>query len=120
MRDDQPWFDLPTLQALEGDAPLDEIFEVLSDQQTRFALYYLADTTTATLDEVAEAVTGFEAQASDTIATPDDKQDVRIQLYHRVLPRLDARGFVEFDADELTVTLTDSPQELLAHDELGG
>lgn len=120
MRDDHPPFDLATLQALEGDAPLDEIFEALSDQQTRFALYYLADTDTATLDEVAEAVTGFEAQTSETIATPADKREVRIQLYHRVLPELDARGFVEFDADELTVALAEPPAELLAPDETGG
>lgn len=120
MRDDKPWFDLAALQELEGEAPLDEIFEVLSDQLSRFALYYLAETDAATLDEVAEAVTGFEAQASERIATPADKEDARIQLYHRVLPKLDARGFVEFDVDELTVTLAEPPEELLAPDGIGG
>lgn len=120
MRDDTPPFDLARLRALEGEAPLDELFEVLSDRQSRFTLYYLAETASATLDEVAEAVTGFEAQTGGTIATPTDKRAVKTRLYHRVLPRLDASGYVEFDADESTVTLTVSPRELLAHDEIGG
>lgn len=120
MRDDPPPFDLATLRALEGDAPLDEILEVLSDRQSRFALYYLAETNSATLDEVAEAVTGFEAQTAGAIATPTDERAVKTRLYHRVLPKLDARGYVEFDADESTVTLTVSPRELLAPDEIGG
>lgn len=120
MRDDHPWFDLATLQALEGDAPLDELFEVLSDQQSRFTLYYLSETSSATLEEVAEAVTGFAAKTSETIATPADERVVRIELYHRVLPELDARGYVEFDADERTVTLAEPPRELLAPDDIGG
>lgn len=119
MRDDHHRLDLVTLQALEGDAPLDEIFEVLSNRQSRFALYYLGDAGTASLDEVAAAVTGFEAQASDAIASPDDEQGVKTRLYHLVLPKLDAQGFVEFDADERTVTLTGLPGPL-ANDEIEG
>ena len=109
MDDDRTGIDLGTLRELEGEASLDEVLSVLSDSHARYTLYYLAEESTASLEELAAVVTGLEAEATDDVATAADEETVRTRLYHLVLPELDDHGYVAFDADEGTVTATETP-----------
>lgn len=83
---------------------------LLSSPMARRTLIYLTDTSTTTVEELADVLTGMEATGADTLATPADRRRVRILLYHCVLPRLDAAGYVDFDAEERTVVRGDVPE----------
>ena len=82
---------------------------VLSSTMARRTLSYLTDTSTSTVEELADVLTGLESTDADALATPEDRRRVRIRLYHCVLPRLDAAGYVEFDPDERSVVRGDVP-----------
>lgn len=109
MDEDRIDVDIEAIQALESDGPLDELFRALSDRHVRYAVRYLHDRPTATLDRLADAVTALEAAATGAVATPSDREQVRLELYHVALPKLDALGYVDFDADDCTVAGSDIP-----------
>ena len=73
----------------------------------------------ATLDEVADAVAGFEAADTDAIVTASTRDRFQIKLYHVVLPRLDDVGLVQFDRTARTVERADIPDGVAALLELG-
>lgn len=112
MSDEFPSLD--RTRAVEGDLPPDEAFRALSDPYARYALSHLHDRPTTTLDALADVVTALDATATGTIATPADRDRVRVHLYHVTLPKLDDFGYVEFDPDERTVTEADVPPAVYA------
>lgn len=112
--DDETGVDLEALDGFADDTRLDEVLRVLSDRRARFVLGYLADHREATLDRLADVVTGLEASATDTVATPEDRHRTRAELYHVVLPKLDRLGFLEFEPADHTVTEADVPREVYA------
>lgn len=92
------------LAKLGGEQALDEAFGILADRYCRYALTCLSDRSSATLEEVADVVTGLDATATNDVATPARRDLIRRRLHHVVLPELDAAGYVEFDADAARVT----------------
>jgi predicted transcriptional regulator len=109
MADDPPATLLDVLEAIEGEQPVDETLAVLSDRYARYVLYYLAEHASASLDELAEVVAGWEATDRDTITTTDEYGRIRMRLYHVVLPKLDAVDYVDFDTSDVTVRRADVP-----------
>ena len=101
--------DLDVLRSLESELPLDELFNALADEYTRYTLYYLSDQPTVTLEQLADVVAGIEATTADAVATPADHGRIRIHLYHITIPRLEELGYVDFDPDEQTVTRATMP-----------
>jgi hypothetical protein len=109
MDDDSSAIDLESLLALEGDLPLDEVVDLLSNSYARYTVYYLFDQPTPSLDQLTDGVAGIRATATDTIVTPTEREQICIHLYHNVLPRLDDLDYVDFDSDETTITRTEIP-----------
>jgi len=66
----------------------------------------------ATLDEVADAVAGFEAAETETLVTAGSRDRFSVRLYHVVLPQLDELGFVRFDPASRTVERGDIPEDV--------
>lgn len=93
-------------------AELDAAFGVLADVHRRYALNYLRDRESATLDEVATVVAGWLGTRDDPtgVVTPRHRDSVRTALHHVHLPRLAAAGFVSYDADSGDVTLESLPE----------
>jgi hypothetical protein len=112
MNDDSSKIDLESLSALEDDIPLDEVFDLLSNNYARYTVYYLFDQPTSSLDQLADGVAGIRATATDTIVTPSEREKISISLYHNILPRLDDLDYVDFDSDETTVTRTEIPTQV--------
>jgi hypothetical protein len=112
MTDELPSLD--RIRAFEGDLPPDEAFRALSDPYARYALSHLHGNPTTSLDALADVVTALEATATETIATPSDRDRVRVHLHHATLPKLDALGYVAFDPDEGTVIEADVPPAVYA------
>ena len=86
------------------DHEIDMIFSLLSDRYTRFAMQYLVDNPSSTLDELSEVVAGWEAAYHHRVVTPSDHDTIRIYLHHVALPRLDRHQLVNFDPEDQVVT----------------
>ncbi|MFC3957082.1 DUF7344 domain-containing protein [Halovivax cerinus] len=86
-----------------GESMSSEMFEAITTENARYAVYALAHRPDRTLSELADFVVGFGAMRSGTIATPADHENVRIRLHHVVMPKLDAAGYVAYDRDERTI-----------------
>ncbi|WP_126663239.1 DUF7344 domain-containing protein [Haloterrigena salifodinae] len=103
---------LEAVEAMESDASPDVLLNVLSDRYARYVLCHLSDESTATLDALTDTATGLAATESGAIATPGDREEIRLRLYHLVLPKLDAAGYLEFDSETRTVERDEIPAVL--------
>ena len=79
----------------------DAVFECLAEPARRAVIEVLCDRTTATLDELADAV----AEQGDTRGGPADR--LVPDLHHRHLPKLADAGLVEYDAEGGVVEVTE-------------
>ncbi|WP_224269974.1 DUF7344 domain-containing protein [Haloprofundus salinisoli] len=97
---------------------LDAIFDLLSVARLRYVLYYLygmeSDVTGA--EEVVDAVCEYEAAGTER-ADPPSREQVKIDVHHSKLPRLDAAGVVDYDPRQNEVRFYRSPslEEWLEH-----
>lgn len=87
------------------DRSLDDVFELLSDERRRTALYALAQegAQTSSLERLADEVVDREL-ARGHVTGPLHGREVKIALAHNHLPRLDEAGLVEYDHDAGEVT----------------
>lgn len=89
---------------------LDPAFSLLADEHRRHLLYLLREHGSATLDDLADVLTGWLAvRHGDGVATPDDRQRILVRLYHVHVPKLASAGVVAFDEDSGTVSLDTLP-----------
>lgn len=89
---------------------LDPAFSLLADEHRRHLLYLLREHGSATLDDLADVLTAWLAvRHGDGVATPEDRQQIYMRLYHAHVPKLASAGVVEFDEDSGTVTLDRLP-----------
>lgn len=83
---------------------LDATLDLLSNRRRRYALYYLREQGgSVPLDTLAAKIASWESDGDDDL----DVANVRADLYHSQLPRLDSANVVAFDADEGIVELAD-------------
>lgn len=92
-----------------GDTLLDRILEGVARPRARFVLYCLAEEEPRDLDDLAAAVAGLEA---DDRPTAEQREQVKVAIYHNVLPKLADLQLVEYDARSKTVCFRNSPDEL--------
>lgn len=104
--------DLSDIENLRGRIPVDDLLRAFSNPPARYATYYLQQQEDATLDEVADVVTGWLYSDADGIATPSERDEVKTALYHVHLPVLDDLGAVQFDADEMRVEVADASEAM--------
>lgn len=88
---------------------LDSAFRLLGDQQRRHALYLLREHGEMAIDDLADVLTGWLAVRNDEGATPDDRERIRLRLVHVHVPKLEAAGIVDFEAESGRVTLDRLP-----------
>lgn len=91
---------------------LDRVFDLLSEERRRYALYYLANREGAVpVAELAEAVADWEDRDGGGSDSWTDVDRIELTLQHSHLPKASEAEFVEYDADERVVRTTDAPQE---------
>ncbi|MFA9415471.1 hypothetical protein [Natrinema sp. HArc-T2] len=114
MGDEQFEPDLRALRAATDEFPFDDVVRLLGDCHARSVLVSLHDNPTPTLEELADVVTATAASETGTIAAPSDRDQIRLRLYHSILPQLEDLGFITFDTAAKTVTDTDIPEAVSA------
>lgn len=82
---------------VDGGRPaLDRVLEGLSRKYDRCVLYHLMDCEPAEFEELVDAVVALETGGAATVPT-DVRTEIRIELYHMRLPKLEDLGIIEFD-----------------------
>lgn len=106
--------EMPDVDAVgtEDGIAVGDVVEVLSAPIPRYTVRYLLEAETATLEELADVVTGWENADTGAVASKTDRDRLRIDLYHVHLPRLDAMDVVAFDPTEKTASLAAAPDTI--------
>lgn len=94
---------------------LDEVFDLLSEERRRYALYYLeqADGPVA-VEEVAEQVAKWET-GNVVGAIPEDKfERIEVELHHTDLPKATEVEYIEYDPAAETIEVSGVPPEVNA------
>jgi DNA-binding transcriptional ArsR family regulator len=89
----------------------DEVFEILSSARRRRIIYYLAEESQLTLNQLATKIAAVETDTPEADVTGDERQRVYISLYQTHLPKLEEAAIVAYDDEERTVSLTDDIRE---------
>ncbi|QLG47435.1 DUF7344 domain-containing protein [Natrinema halophilum] len=109
MDDEQFEPDLFALRAAADELPVDDVLRLFADRHARYAVVYLIDNPTPTLEDLADVIAAKDATNESTIAAPADRNQIRTHLYHAILPRIEALGFITFETETNAVTGTDIP-----------
>lgn len=83
----------------------DDLYRALASRRRRRVLSTLLIEGESTVAELSTVLTGWQATEAGTMATPDNRTEVLIELRHSDLPILDEVGFVTFDSETETVKL---------------
>lgn len=84
----------------------DDVFRALREEPRRFVLYFLLEHDSATVERLADVVTGWVDAGTRGMATPQDRDRALTMLRHRDLPALEAAGLIDRDATGDVVSLS--------------
>lgn len=91
---------------------LDRGFDVLTDRTRRFALYFLLEQQSASIDELADVVTSWTHVADGEPGTRDRRDRIYQSLVHQHVPALDDAGIVDHDGETDTVSMRPCPEPI--------
>ena len=90
----------------------EESLEVLSNQRRRFVLHYLKQYRDPTdLNVLATQVASWETEQSTDDVTATERKRVQNALQQHHLPKMEERGFIEYEPDQREVRLTDDASQ---------
>lgn len=92
---------------------LDTVFDLLSDERRRYALYYLEqENDPVAVDELVEQVGKWETtDARDSI--PEEKfERIEVEFYHTDLPKASELEYISYDQTEGMVELAGAPPQV--------
>jgi hypothetical protein len=96
-------------------ASLDRIFDLLSDEQRRYALYYLdRQDDPVPVDELADVVAEWQDDPPQTDARLDRYEKIEMRLHHQHLPKAAEAEFIEYDRERGVVEVSGTPSEVEA------
>ncbi|RLN01390.1 hypothetical protein [Haloarcula sp. Atlit-7R] len=91
----------------------DQVFEILSNRRRRYVFHYLKQRDREVyLREVAEQVAAWENDKSTRDLSSAETKRVKTALHQHHLPKMDDRGFVQYDATRETVQLDENVADL--------
>jgi len=89
------------------------VFEVLSNRRRRYVFHYLKQQDRRVyLRELAEQVAAWENDKSIHYLSSGETKRVKTALHQHHLPKMDDRGFVDYDATRETVELDEAVADL--------
>ncbi|TYL40615.1 hypothetical protein CV102_03335 [Natronococcus pandeyae] len=88
---------------------IDNAFLILQNQERRYALYFLLEHETASLEEVADIVTGWPRASEYGITGRETRDQVLRDLRHRHVPAMAEAGIVDYDEETDTLSFAPCP-----------
>ena len=92
-----------------GRQPLDRVLEALSRETDRYILYYLHENGSATFDELVDGVIAVGADEPPITVSDTVRREIRTNLHHKRLPKLEDLGIVEYDQRNGSVCYRNPP-----------
>ncbi|WP_435181432.1 DUF7344 domain-containing protein [Halorussus sp. AFM4] len=94
-------------------ASLDEVFDLLSKERRRYALYYLEkEEGPVSVEEVAKQVAEWETNGATGTIPADKYERIEVELHHNALPKAAEIEFIEYDPAAEVVEATGTPPEV--------
>lgn len=91
----------------------DDIYEILSNHRRRFALHHLKrQATPVTIGELAEQIAAWETHSSVEAISSSERKRVYTSLQQFHLPKMAAKGVIEYDSRTGTVELTEDAAKI--------
>ncbi|WP_293032370.1 hypothetical protein [Natronococcus sp.] len=91
---------------------LETVFELLSDERRRYALYYLYERNgPVAVENVVETVEEWEDDALDGDPEDDSFDEIALELQHVHLPKSAEVEFIQYDPSRNAVQINGSPPE---------
>lgn len=92
---------------------LDEVFDLLSRERRRYALYYLErQDGPVPVEDLAATIAEWEAGGEANGSPGDEYDDVIISLEHNHLPKIEGADFIEYDRAGRQLELSGTASEL--------
>lgn len=89
-----------------GDGLDDDVFRVLRNRDRRYALYFLLEHGTVSLDELADVVVGWTNATTYGTASKRLRDGVYVDLTHRHLPAMADADVIRYDRESGEVSLS--------------
>lgn len=96
----------------DGGFQIDMVTEALANERRRYVLYYLRDNESAELDELTEQVAVRETGTPPGELDEQTRRNVRIDLCHAQLPKLEDTGMIEYDRRHGSIRFRRPPDEV--------
>lgn len=93
----------------DGGVELDEYFKALADSRRRYVLHYLREEERASLTATAQQVAVWEHQYSSDTVSKNTVEELKIDIYHTHLPRLQRATILEYDHDSRMLIYLNPP-----------
>lgn len=94
---------------------LDRVFDLLSEERRRYALYYLEEADgSVSIDELAEQIAQREVETERESTPPEKFEQIEMELFHQDLPKAADTEYIRYNPEEGTVELTNAPSEVRA------
>lgn len=81
----------------DGGLSVSECLEALADRRRRYVLYYLREDERAEFEDLTERVAAWETETAPENLDEATRRQVRIDLVHAQLPRLEELGMIRYD-----------------------
>lgn len=91
---------------------LDTLFSILSSRRRRWVLYSLVSSEEAVIEraELVDTILAHE-QTDGPGEEPPPRTTLEIDLHHKILPRLEDEGYIDYDSRQGTVRYDGSPEQ---------
>ena len=89
---------------------LDNAFLALRNRSRRFVCYFLLEHETASVSEVADAVSGWIYATNGTVVEPQCRARLQQELLHTHLPKLVDIGVIDYDETAGELSLSPCPE----------
>lgn len=92
---------------------LDRVFDVLSEERRRYALYYLEQQDgPVSVEELVEQIAAWETDGTGVSIPDENFREIKIELYHTDLPKTATLDYVEYNRESGEVELTEAPPQI--------
>lgn len=94
---------------------LDRVFDVLSEERRRYALYYLEQQDgPISVEELVEQIAVWESNGAGE-SIPDEKfREVKLKLHHTDLPKTANLEYIQYNRESGEIELTEAPPQINA------
>ncbi|GAB7020550.1 DUF7344 domain-containing protein [Halostagnicola bangensis] len=91
---------------------LDTVFDLLSDERRRYAIYYLKEHGgEVTVEELLETVASWETDTHPPNIPDDFLREIKLELQHLHLPKASSVEFIEYLPEDGVVRVRGQPSE---------